>query len=147
MHRTVRRLGNPDFFVTALIARWRAATATFSWINAGHPPTFHVDADNTLTELSGAEHEPLGVGGDERTFQATERQLLPGERLIFVTDGVIARRTEDGGEFGVDGLRSALEKADIHTAAGTAMAIQHAVTNCWSEPLEDDATIVVLAID
>jgi hypothetical protein len=27
------------------------------------------------------------------------------------------------------------------------MAVQHAVTNCWSEPLEDDATLVVLAVD
>jgi hypothetical protein len=27
------------------------------------------------------------------------------------------------------------------------MAIQHAVTSCWAEPLEDDATLVVLAVD
>jgi serine phosphatase RsbU (regulator of sigma subunit) len=147
MHQTVRRLGNPDFFVTALVARWRAATATFSWVNCGHPPTFLVTSDNTLSELTGPEHEPLGVGEDERAFRTAERQLLSGERLIFVTDGVIARRTTDGGQFGVDGLRRALENAEIATAAGTAMAIQHAVTNCWSEPLEDDATIVVLAVD
>jgi serine phosphatase RsbU (regulator of sigma subunit) len=147
MHQTVRRLGNPDFFVTATVARWRAATATFSWINCGHPPTFLVTGDNNLSELTGPEHESLGVGGDERDFQATERQLLSGERLVFVTDGVIARRTKDGGQFGVDGLRRAIEEAEIPTAAGTAMAIQHAVTSCWSEPLEDDATIVVLAID
>jgi serine phosphatase RsbU (regulator of sigma subunit) len=147
MHQTVRRLGNPDFFVTALIARWRAATGTFSWVNCGHPPTFHIDTGNTLSELTGPEHDPLGVGDDEREFQTNERQLLPGERLIFVTDGVISRRTEDGGTFGVDGLRRALEDAEIPTAAGTAMAIQKAVTDCWSEPLEDDATIVVLAVD
>jgi serine phosphatase RsbU (regulator of sigma subunit) len=147
MHRTVRRLGNPDFFVTTLVARWRAATATFAWVNCGHPPTFHVAADNTLSELTGPEHEPLGVGGDDREFRTSERQLLSGERLIFVTDGVISRRTENGGRFGVDGLRRALGNAEIATAAGTAMAIQQAVTNCWKEPLEDDATIVVLAID
>jgi hypothetical protein len=28
----------------------------------------------------------------------------------------------------------------------TAMAIQQAVTDCWREPLEDDATVVVLAV-
>jgi serine phosphatase RsbU (regulator of sigma subunit) len=147
MHQTVRRLGNPDFYVTALIARWRAATATFSWINCGHPPTFLATSDNTLTELTGPEHEPLGVGGDERDFHTSARQLRSGERLIFVTDGVIARQTEHGGQFGVDGLRRAVENTEIATAAGTALAIQHALTNCWSHPLEDDATIVVLAID
>jgi serine phosphatase RsbU (regulator of sigma subunit) len=147
MHQTVRRLGNPDFFVTALIARWYAATATFSWVNCGHPPTFLVATDNSLSELTGTEHDPLGVGDDEREFRTNERQLRAGERLIFVTDGVIGRRTEDGGVFGVDGLRRALADAEIATAAGTAMAIQKAVTDCWSEPLEDDATIVVLAVD
>ncbi|MDQ3857212.1 MAG: serine/threonine-protein phosphatase [Actinomycetota bacterium] len=34
---TVRRLVNPDFYVTALVARWRAATSTFRWVNCGHP--------------------------------------------------------------------------------------------------------------
>lgn len=51
------------------------------------------------------------------------------------------------GRFGVDGLRGALERADNPTAASTAMAIQHAVTECWQEPLEDDATAVVMAIE
>jgi hypothetical protein len=33
------------------------------------------------------------------------------------------------------------------TAARTAMAIQHGVTKCWKEPLEDDGTVVVLAVE
>src|SRR3954447_8025951 len=78
MHQTVRRLGNPDFFVSALVARWRAATAMFSWVNCGHPPTFLVATDNTLSELTGPQHDPLGVGDDEREFSTNERQLLAG---------------------------------------------------------------------
>jgi hypothetical protein len=31
--------------------------------------------------------------------------------------------------------------------AATAMAIQRTVTDCWSEPLQDDATVVVLAVE
>jgi serine phosphatase RsbU (regulator of sigma subunit) len=146
MHQTVRRLGNPSFFVTALAARWRAATATFTWVNCGHPPAYLVDVDDNLRELPGAEHAALGTGGDDRTFESAERQLRPGERLILLTDGVIDRRTQDGGKFGVEGLRQALERAESPTAAATAMAIQRAVTECWSEPLEDDATVVVLAV-
>jgi serine phosphatase RsbU (regulator of sigma subunit) len=147
MHQTVRRLGNPDFYVTAMVARWRAATATFTWINCGHPSAYLVDPDNQLRELTGREHPALGTGDDERSFEASECELLPGQRLVLVTDGLINRRTQDGGTFGVDGLRRALERADAATAAATAMAIQHAVTDCWSEPLEDDATVVVLAVE
>jgi hypothetical protein len=43
-------------------------------------------------------------------------------------------------------LRDALQRVDNPTAAGTAMAIQQALTDCRSEPLEDDATVVVLAL-
>src|SRR3954454_4135081 len=147
MHETVRRLGNPDFFVTALVARWRAPTATLTWVNCGHPPAYRVDAAGELKELEGPRHPPLGLGEAERAFQLTAQQLGPGERLILVTDGITQRHTEDGGRFGVDGLRRALEQAENPTAAATAMAIQAAVTDCWSEPFEDDATIVVLAVE
>jgi hypothetical protein len=64
-----------------------------------------------------------------------------------VTDGVISRRVEGGGRFGVDGLRRAVANAESPTAAATAMAIQRALTDCWREPLEDDATVVALAVE
>jgi hypothetical protein len=54
---------------------------------------------------------------------------------------------EGGGTFGVDGIKQALGPAASPTAASTAMTIQDAVTDCWREPLEDDATVVVLAIE
>jgi serine phosphatase RsbU (regulator of sigma subunit) len=146
MHDTVRRLGNPDFYVTALVARWRAATATLTWVNCGHPPAYLAGLDGNLTELEAPHHAALGTGDPDRTFRPTERQLHSGERLILITDGVTERHTEDGGRFGVEGLRRALERADNPTAAATAMAIQRTVTDSWREPLEDDATIVVLAV-
>jgi serine phosphatase RsbU (regulator of sigma subunit) len=143
---TVRRLDNDDFYITALLARWRAATATLTWVNCGHPSAYLVDAEGELSELQAPRHSPLGTGQDGH-FTATSRQLRPGERLILLTDGVISRRMEGGGTFGVQGLAEALERADSPTAASTAMAIQQAVTDCWREPLEDDATVVVMAID
>jgi len=73
-------------------------------------------------------------------------RLQPGDRLILLTDGILERHTQDGSRFGVEGLQSALERVENATAAATAMAIQSAVTDCWSEPLEDDATVVVLAV-
>jgi hypothetical protein len=53
---------------------------------------------------------------------------------------------EGGGTFGLDGLRNAIGNAAAPTAACTAMAIQQAVTDCWREPLEDDGTVVVMAV-
>src|SRR5205085_197285 len=120
MHETVRRLGNPDFHVTAVIGRWYAATSTFTWINCGHPKAVVVDVNGEVTELGGPEHEPLGVGSDERTFTSSSRQLASDERLILVTDGVIERKVEGGGTFGIGGIRKALADVETPTAAATA---------------------------
>jgi serine phosphatase RsbU (regulator of sigma subunit) len=147
MHETIRRLDNDDFYMTAILARWRAALATLTWVNCGHAPAFLVDEDGALTELQGPTHPPLGVGGARPKYRTSHRQLHSGQRLIMVTDGVLERQIEGGGVFGLDGIRSALDRADNPTAASTAMAIQRAVTECWREPLEDDATLVVMAID
>jgi serine phosphatase RsbU (regulator of sigma subunit) len=147
MHETVRQLGNPDFHVTAIVGRWRAATATLTWVNCGHPPAYLVDVDGELNELKGPAHPALGSGPANPSYKPTQRQLHPGERLILLTDGITQRRMEDGGKFGVQGVRDALGRADNPTAASTAMAIQQAVTDCWREPLEDDGTVVVMAIE
>ncbi len=145
MDHTVRQLGNASFHVTAIVARWQPATTTLTWVNCGHPPAYHVDPEGALTELAGPTHPALGSGDADRSFQPTQRQLHRGERLILLTDGIISRRTEGGGTFGVEGLQRALHDANSTTAPATAIAVTQAVTGCWREPLEDDATIVVMA--
>ena len=106
-----------------------------------------VDTEGNLSQLEGREHPPLGAQESEPRYTPAQLQLHSGERLILVTNGIVKRRTEDGGLFGVDGLQRAIERAQSPTAAATAMAIQEAVTDCWREPLEDDATVVVMAIE
>jgi serine phosphatase RsbU (regulator of sigma subunit) len=146
MDETVRRLGNPDFNVTTLVARWRAATSTLTYVNCGHPHGYVVDPDGNVDELEGPDHPPLGSSGKHRSFETTDRQLASQERLILVTDGILERRVEGGGTFGVDGIRRAIDEVENATAAATAMAILQAVTDCWREPLEDDGTVVVLCV-
>jgi serine phosphatase RsbU (regulator of sigma subunit) len=146
MDETVRNLGNPDFYVTALVARWRAATSTFTWVNCGHPHAYVVDVDGNVEELEGPDHPALGTGDGGTTFEPSERQFAADERLILVTDGITERRTEGGGTFGIEGIQRAVASVENATAAATAMAILQAVTDCWREPLEDDGTVVVLCV-
>lgn len=146
MHETVNVLGNPEFHVSAFVARWRAATSTLTWLNCGHPPALLVDADGQVHELGGKQHPPLGRGHEGLVLEPSERQLHSEERLILVTNGILERKVEGGGTFGVDGIRKAVAEAESPSAAGTAIAILQAVTACWREPLDDDGTVVVLAV-
>jgi serine phosphatase RsbU (regulator of sigma subunit) len=145
MDETVRR-HQTDHEVRVLVGRWQAATGTFSYARCAHATACVASADGDLELLDGEDYEPLGRGDAGRTFTPTRRRLASGERLILVTEGITERKTESG-VFGVDGIRSALLELETPTAAGTAMAILNAVTRCWREPLEDDGTVVVLAID
>jgi serine phosphatase RsbU (regulator of sigma subunit) len=147
MDEVVRALHDPRFTVTAILARWHAPTATLEWINAGHPAAHVADLDNELTRLEGPVHPPLGAGDRAPTFHPSRVTLDSGDRLVLVTDGIIERVVTGGGRFGLDGLRSAIRATDTPTAAATALAIQHAVTTCSTEPVGDDASWVVLAVD
>jgi serine phosphatase RsbU (regulator of sigma subunit) len=147
MDEVVRALHNPDFAVTAILARWHAPTATLAWINCGHPPPYVADLEGGFTALDAPLHPPLGSGDSAPDIEVSAVTLESGERLVLVTDGITERTVEGGGHFGVDGLRRAVQAAEAPTAAATAMAVQQAVTTCWTEPLEDDATLVVLAVD
>jgi serine phosphatase RsbU (regulator of sigma subunit) len=147
MHETVRGLGQSSFYVTCLLALWKAATSTLTWVNCGSPPPYLVDPDGVIAPLGSPAHPPLGTTTQQPRLQLTNRQLRSGERLVLVTDGIIERRMQDGTRFGEDGLRAAIAAAELPTAAYTAKAIQHAVATFWEEPLEDDATVVVMAVD
>jgi len=147
MDDTVRRLGNPSFHVSALVARWRAATQTFTWVNCGHAPPYLADPSGNLTELDSPPHPALGASEPGQQFAATQRELHSDERIILVTDGITGRRMEGGGRFGADGIAEAIAGLAHPTAAATAMAVLQAVTDCWREPLEDDGTVAVLAIE
>jgi serine phosphatase RsbU (regulator of sigma subunit) len=149
MDEVVRGLGGADFFVTAILARWHAPTATLTWINCGHPLPYRADRAGALTPLEGPEHPVLGAqdGPPPEGWTTTTTRLHSGERLVLVTNGVLERHVEGGGVFGLEGLARSVESAPAPTAPSTALAIQQAITECWTEPLEDDATLLVLAVD
>ncbi len=147
MDEVVRQLGRAESGVTALVGRWHAPTAKLAWINCGHPGGHVVSLDGRMTELDGPVHPQLGEGDATPKLQVGVVDLEPGDRLVLVTNGIVQRAVEGGGTFGVAGLRQAIANAHTPTAAGTAMAIERAVVDAWTKPLQDDACLLVLAVD
>ena len=144
MHEVIYDVGRPEFFVTAIVARWHAVYSSLSWINCGHPPPLILRADSTIEQLATEPGLPLGLWDRERRFSRRQRRLEPGERLILHSDGITARRTADG-LFGLDGIERAVRQAKSRSATATARAIQEAVMSASEDPLQDDAVVVVLA--
>jgi len=144
MDETVSTAGGPEFFVTAVIARWHPVYSLFSWINLGHPPPLLIGADGTTEELATPPDLPLGLVDRTRGFRRHQRRLLPDDLLVLYTDGISRRRTADG-PFDTGGIANAVRGADGRSATAAARAIQEAVVSASEDPLPDDAAVVVLA--
>jgi serine phosphatase RsbU (regulator of sigma subunit) len=139
--------GAEQTFLTAVVATWHAASRTLAWVNCGHPAPLLMAADGTTEELRGPVSLPFGVAEPgSQHFERVQRNLSPGDRVIFYTDGVTERRTPSG-RFGVDGLIGAVGAAADPSAAAVADAIEQAVMTASEENISDDATQLVLRVD
>jgi serine phosphatase RsbU (regulator of sigma subunit) len=147
IQQTVRELGEA-FTVSAVLARWQAPISTFTWVACGHPPPLLVRPDGRVEALGDGDGDPpLGVGPSDREFRPRRRRLRSGERVILTSDGLLARRSDSGDAFGEAGVRRAVADASGNSAAATARSIQHAAVDSANGPLEDDAVVVVLAVE
>lgn len=143
MHEVTYDIGRPEFFVTAIVARWHAVYSTFSWVNCGHPPPLVVHPDDSIEQLFTPPGLPLGLMERERRFSRRQRRLEAGELLILHSDGITGRRTKDG-VFGLGGIERAVRSATSRSATAVVRAIQEAVMEAAEEPLQDDAIAIVL---
>jgi hypothetical protein len=111
-------------FTTCLAARFSAA-GVMTVSNAGH---LHPYLNGEEIDLPGA--LPLGIlGGAE--YESTTIQLVPGDCITFVTDGVPEAQTKSGELFGFDRTR------EISTLAADRIA--HAACTFGQS---DDVTVV-----
>jgi sigma-B regulation protein RsbU (phosphoserine phosphatase) len=143
MHETLARVGGANDFVAVTIARWHGASSNLSWISCGNPRPLRIHAAGGL-EILGGQSPPLGTPGS-RAFTVEQIRLFPGERVVLASDGVTGRPTSDGTPLGPEGIRRAAADVAPTSAASTVKAIEDAVLHASAKPLEDDATMIVLA--
>jgi Stage II sporulation protein E (SpoIIE) len=132
-------------YLTAVLGSWDAVGHRLRWINCGHPTPLILRRDGRVNELDGKRTYPLGIRLGEREFPVLSAQVEPGDRLLLYTDGVSERRTADGGRIGETGLHEILVALGHCSAATTVRGLQDAVIDASSEPLRDDATLLVIA--
>jgi serine phosphatase RsbU (regulator of sigma subunit) len=123
-------------FVTGLIVRIDLRAATANIVNAGHPPPLRVRAGQVERVRLEADR-PFGLqaGGG---YRVQALQLEVGDRLMFVTDGMLERDAA-----GMNMAAILTEGLDMHPRE----AVQHltqAVLQASGGQLRDDATALCL---
>lgn len=89
MNRIIHRSTLTSRFVSMFYGELEL-NGVFIYVNAGHPPPFHLAADGTVTHLEagGPVLGPLAEASYERGFVI----MKPGDMLVFYTDGIVETR-------------------------------------------------------
>jgi serine phosphatase RsbU (regulator of sigma subunit) len=145
MHHAIEALGM-DAFVTAIIALWDPRGATFTWTNCGHLNPL-LARDGNVRELVGETTYPLGIIEHERVFSTSAARLLPGDRLLMYSDGIVEARLRDGTRFGVERLKTLLTRTARDAPSLAVAAIERDVVAATAGDVRDDATQLLFAVD
>jgi sigma-B regulation protein RsbU (phosphoserine phosphatase) len=126
-------------FVTAAYVYLNADTGRLRYAAAAHPPMLLLRNEG-VTEVT--ENGLLLAAFPAAAFTMTERTLLPGDRMVLYTDGILEAADENEEEFGHERLQKALREGSKLSAQEMADRIIHAVQQ-WSMSQEDDLTVLV----
>ncbi len=128
-------LGMVDF-VAGLIARIDLTTGSMEIIDAGHIPPYLL-RDSKITELDLLTNLPLGLFADQ-PYRSTAVSLKRGDRLIFVTDGMLERNAR-----GADLSGTTRETSQLHPRE-VVRALADSALAAAGHALQDDATVLCL---
>jgi serine phosphatase RsbU (regulator of sigma subunit) len=129
-------------FVTGLILQLEVATGRGFIINAGHPPPLLLRGGAvTIVDLS--PDAPMGLSR-ESEYRLQPIRLLPGDRLLLLTDGVDEAHDVGGPEFGLDRVADMLRSHAELQPVEFVRRLTRAVADYRAGPLADDATAVCL---
>lgn len=127
--------GDEDF-VSALLLRVDLAKGAASVVNAGHPVPYIV-RDGVVSTVALDADLPFGVLS-ETTYVEQTLQLLPGDRLVLVTDGMLERNAES-----IDIATALSDMADLHPRE-VVHTFARAVIGATGGDLKDDATVLCI---
>ncbi|MEU1087678.1 PP2C family protein-serine/threonine phosphatase [Streptomyces sp. NPDC005892] len=105
-------------------------------VNAGHPRPLRL-RDNVVEEVDLAVNLPFGVAGPS-AYHLQELQLLPGDRLVLLTDGM-----QERGATEVD-LASVIHDTRALHPREAVRSLTAAVLDACRGNLKDDATVLIL---
>ena len=123
-------------FVTGLIGRVDLRTGTLQLTNAGHVAPYLVRGPHTRP-LDLPVDLPLGLF-DEATYRTSRVDLEPGDRIVFLTDGMLERNA-----VAVDLPAVIAETRALHPREAV-RALADCVLDATGGELSDDATVLCL---
>jgi serine phosphatase RsbU (regulator of sigma subunit) len=134
-------------FVALAYARFEPATGRLRLANAGMPDPYLLRPGQAPEEIvAPGERLPLGMRPDIR-YQAVETRLLPGERLLLLSDGMPEARMQDGDPLGYERFAEILAETAPEAGQDLSTWLDHLLTQVLAatrKEVEDDWTALAI---
>lgn len=136
----VRGEGGERFFVTATLGRLDFRNGRLELANAGHPPTYLLSGGNVREILLPG--SPLGAL--RRNYGQTTLELVSGDVLVWLSDGLIEASDPAGDPFGYDRMLACLEGPAQSATQVRDRILAAVAAHARGAVATDDRTLVVL---
>ena len=134
-----------DRFITAFIGLLDPATHRMRFVSAGQGPILHYQAADGTFARYHATSFPLGAMHLPSPRTAATLELLPGDLLLVLSDGIYEQHDAQGQMFGEQRVeRIVLEQLQAPMAELAARLLQAVQSFSGSSAQEDDITLVLL---
>ena len=132
-------------FISFLYCVIDTADATVTFSNAGHYLPIVVHADGSISRLT--EGGPvLGIFPDA-AYEQGRVPISSGDRIVLYTDGVTEARNQQDEEYGEDRLIAAAIANRCCSAPALQARLAEEVSAFAGDHLQDDATLIVVAVE
>jgi len=132
-------------FITFFYAVLDRQRRRLSYTNAGHCEPILVRAEGTCVRVNHG-GVVLGVFPDW-SYKEEHIDLVPGDRFVLYTDGITEVTSPSGEEFGDDRLIELLRDSRALDAEAMQKRVMAAVAEFGGGAFQDDATLIVTAVE
>jgi len=132
-------------YATLFYGVFDGTTRTLRYVNAGHNPPMVIRQDGSMIRLQ-AGGVPVGIFPGW-SYEEGLVQLRAGDLIIAYTDGVTEAVNPVGEEWGVEGLRRAVDESAGQSTDDMVCAIFTAMDEFSQGRQTDDATVMVARVN
>ena len=132
-----------DSYFTMIYGVLDTKTREIRFCQAGHPSPLQISKDSTIRTV-GDGGFPVGLWPD-MTYEETTTKLLPGERLVLYSDGILDCLNPDGVPYSLEQLQQLLTRKASFPVKEMLQAIQTDLEG-WSQgrTFPDDISILIV---
>jgi serine phosphatase RsbU (regulator of sigma subunit) len=148
MNHAIFESAKRKFVMTCFASVVDTKNRTITYANAGHNFPYLYRQQNGRGEFGSLMTRGNRLGDlPESTYAAKSMDLLPGDVLIWYTDGIIECENEQGEEYGEKRFRSSIRRAAHLEPAEMRDTVVNASMQFFGEkPRKDDITMVVARV-